>query len=92
MGTTTFVITVAVNNPQITTMARGFCTSEPRPVAIRNGASPSTVAAKVISTGRNRASQLFFTASAHGEPLLAQLLDKGNQDDAVQYGIRPIPR
>jgi hypothetical protein len=41
MGTTTFVITVAVIKPQITTIASGFCTSEPRPVAIRNGAKPS---------------------------------------------------
>ena len=49
-------------------MASGFCTSEPRPVAIRNGARPSIVATAVISTGRKRASQLCFTASATLSP------------------------
>ena len=68
IGINIIVIMVAVISPEITTMASGFCTSEPRPVAARNGASPSTVVAAVMSTGRKRCSQPFLTAAAAFRP------------------------
>ena len=47
---------VAEIRPPITTVASGFCTSAPDPVAIAIGTKPSEATNAVITTGRNRAS------------------------------------
>ena len=40
----------------MTTVASGFCTSAPVPVAIAIGTNPSDATSAVITTGRNRVS------------------------------------
>ena len=57
------VSNVEVTKPPITTTARGFCTSEPGPVAKSMGAKPRPELMAVISTGRRRRSAPSCTAS-----------------------------
>jgi hypothetical protein len=56
------VSSVQVIRPPITTMASGRCTSEPGPVANRNGIRPSIATVAVISTGRKRIAVPSMTA------------------------------
>ena len=52
-GKTTIVKIVAVNNPPITTVASGRCTSAPADDEIVIGKNPKAAAAAVSKTGRN---------------------------------------
>ena len=54
IGKTNSVSNVAVNNPPITTVAKGFCTSPPAPWDNAIGKKPSEATKAVIITGRNR--------------------------------------
>src|SRR5882757_9129038 len=53
-GSTARVNRVALIRPPITTVAKGFCTSAPVPVASAIGTKPSEATSAVITTGRNR--------------------------------------
>jgi hypothetical protein len=53
-GKTRSVNIVEVKRPPTTTVASGFCTSLPVPVAINKGINPKAVVAAVIKTGRIR--------------------------------------
>lgn len=52
MGNMSSVSTVAVTSPPITTVAKGFCDSEPMPVEIAAGNNPIAAIKAVITTGR----------------------------------------
>src|SRR5262245_3292315 len=67
-GTTTAVSTVAVISPPITTIASGRWTSEPGPVANRNGIRASIATVAVIITGRSRSFAPSTTASRIPSP------------------------
>ena len=45
---------VAINNPPITTVANGLCTSAPEPLLNAIGRKPKDATSAVISTGLNR--------------------------------------
>ncbi len=53
IGKTISVSNVAENNPPITTVANGFCTSAPPLVDNAIGKNPSEATAAVIKTGRS---------------------------------------
>ena len=53
-GKTSNVSSVALIKPPITTVARGFCTSAPVPVASAIGTKPSEATRAVIATGRKQ--------------------------------------
>ena len=53
-GSTSSVSRVALIRPPITTVASGFCTSAPGPVASAIGTNPSDATSAVIATGRSR--------------------------------------
>ena len=53
-GSTKRVSSVLDMRPPITTVANGFCTSAPVPVARAMGMNPKEATSAVISTGRNR--------------------------------------
>src|SRR5262249_40947556 len=53
-GSTTRVSNVLDTSPPITTVARGFCTSAPVPVANAMGTNPKEATRAVINTGRRR--------------------------------------
>ncbi len=55
-------------SPPITTTASGRCTSDPGPVANRNGISPSIATVAVISTGRSRCVQPCTSAARCAMP------------------------
>ena len=49
--------------PPVTTTERGYCISEPTPVAKSRGKIPKSVVKAVISTGLNRSKVASFTRS-----------------------------
>ena len=69
----------------MTTVAIGFCTSAPVPVAIAIGTKPSEATSAVIATGRSRSSAPCAHRLVAAQPLAAQLLDVGQHDQAVQH-------
>ena len=80
------VSSVDVNTPPITTVASGRWTSDPAPVLSAIGTKPSAATSAVISTGLRRVAAAWVTASPSGWPLGPQLVDCGDQHDAVQHG------
>lgn len=52
MGRSTLERTVATITPEITTVARGFCTSAPAIVEIAIGIKPTAAIISVVITGR----------------------------------------
>ena len=79
------VSSVALTRPPMTTVASGFCTSAPVPVASAIGTKPSEATSAVMSTGRSRVSAPSQIASSRPQPLAAQLVDEGQHDEAVQH-------
>src|SRR3989338_1660646 len=67
-GKTKRVISVDVARPPTTTIASGFCTSEPGPEANSIGTRPNTATDAVIRIGRNRCSHPLMMASLIGIP------------------------
>src|SRR3990172_832509 len=67
-GKTSRVRAVDVMRPPTTTTAKGFCTSDPGPVARSKGTSPRLATRAVMSTGRSRRSAPIRTASSKVKP------------------------
>src|SRR5690554_7705537 len=70
VGSTSRVNAVAVNNPPITTVASGFCTSAPAPVAIAIGMKPTMTTSAVVRTARRRLAAPAAAASIGKSPAL----------------------
>ena len=60
---------VAEIRPPITTVASGFCTSAPEPVAIAIGTKPRLATSAVMTTGRRRIIAPSYAAFARSMPL-----------------------
>src|SRR5690625_3974594 len=69
-GSTSRVSAVAVSNPPITTVARGFCTSAPAPVAMAIGMKPTMATSAVVRTARRRLAAPAAAASIGKSPAL----------------------
>ena len=67
-GSTSSVRSVLEIRPPITTVARGFCTSAPVPVARAMGTKPSEATSAVMRTGRSRVRHPRRIAASRGKP------------------------
>lgn len=74
VGSTMRVNSVEVIKPPITTMARGFCTSEPGPEAKNIGVRPRMETRAVIRTGLSLRSHPVAIASSTGPAQLLVLM------------------